>query len=100
MQANPGWLLIFANLDTEEAAIAIEELLARFSTWLSNSSAAVQTIVVDEWAPEEATAFLLERTAERRRQADDDATTAVAIAVDDLGSLALGLEQAEAFSLF
>jgi hypothetical protein len=56
----------------------------------------MQSIEVDVLPPEEATAFLLERTAERRRQADEEATTAAAIAVKDLGGLALALEQAGA----
>jgi tetratricopeptide (TPR) repeat protein len=104
LQTNPGWLLIFDSVDTAEAAVAIEGLLPRFTsgqvvitTRLSNWSAAMQSIEVDVLAREDAITFLLERTSERRRQADEDATTAAAIAVEDLGGLALALEQAGAY---
>ncbi|MFM7641510.1 MAG: NB-ARC domain-containing protein, partial [Cyanobium sp.] len=104
LQANPGWLLIVDNVDTKEAAAAIEGLLPQLSggqvvltTRLRNWSAAVQGLEVEVLEPEDAREFLLERTAERRRKAADDATTAQAIAVDDLGRLALALEQAGAY---
>ncbi|MFM9104167.1 MAG: NB-ARC domain-containing protein, partial [Cyanobium sp.] len=104
LQANPGWLLIVDNVDTSEAAAAIEGLLPQLSggqvvltTRLRNWSAAVQGLEVEVLEPEDARELLLERTAEPRRKADDDATTAQAIAVDDLGRLALALEQAGAY---
>jgi tetratricopeptide (TPR) repeat protein len=104
LQANPGWLLILDNVDTPEAAAEVETLLPQLSggqlvltTRLRNWSAAVQLQEVEVLTPEDATAFLLERTAERRRQAADDASVARAMAVDDLGGLALALEQAGAF---
>ena len=104
LQANPGWLLILDNVDTTEAAAEVEALLPQLSggqvvitTRLRNWSAAVQLQEVEVLTPEDATAFLLERTAERRRQAPGDNDTAEAIAVEDLGGLALGLEQAGAY---
>jgi hypothetical protein len=104
LQANPGWLLILDNVDTTEAAAEVEALLPQLSggrvvitTRLRNWSAAVQLQEVEVLTPEDATAFLLERTADRRRQASDDRDTAEAIAVGDFGGLALGLEQAGAY---
>jgi tetratricopeptide (TPR) repeat protein len=104
LQANPGWLLILDNVDTPEAAAEVETLLPQLSsgqvlitTRLRNWSAAVQLQEVEVLTPEDATVFLLERTADRRRQAADDASAARAMAVDDLGGLALALEQAGAF---
>jgi tetratricopeptide (TPR) repeat protein len=104
LQANPGWMLILDNVDTPEAAAEVEALLPRLSggqvvitTRLRNWSAAVQIQEVEVLTPEDATAFLLERTADRRRKATGDSDTAEAIAVEDLGGLALGLEQAGAY---
>jgi hypothetical protein len=104
LQANPGWLLILDNVDTPEAAAEVESLLPQISggqlvltTRLRNWSAAVQLQEVEVLTPEDATAFLLERTANRRRQAANDISEARAIAVDDLGGLALALEQAGAY---
>jgi len=103
LQANPGWLLILDNVDTPEAAAEVEVLLPQLNgsqlvitTRLRNWSA-LQLQEVDVLTPEDATAFLLERTADRRRQAADDTSEAQAIAVDDLGKLALALEQAGAY---
>ncbi|MFN9570422.1 MAG: tetratricopeptide repeat protein, partial [Cyanobacteriota bacterium] len=104
LQANPGWLLIVDNVDTKEAAAEIETLLPQLgggqvvlTTRLRNWSAAVKGLEVDVLEPDDARDFLLERTAERRRKAADDVTTAQAIAVEDLGGLALALEQAGAY---
>jgi hypothetical protein len=104
LQANPDWLLILDNVDTTEAAAEVESLLPQLSggqlvntTRLRNWSAAVQLHEVEVLTPEDATAFLLERTAGRRREAADDTSEARAIAVEDLGGLALALEQAGAY---
>ncbi|MFN9245144.1 MAG: tetratricopeptide repeat protein, partial [Cyanobacteriota bacterium] len=104
LQANPGWLLIVDNVDTSEAAAEIESLLPQLSggqvvltTRLRNWSAAVKGLEVDVLEPGDARDFLLERTADRRRKAGDDITTALEIATDDLGGLALALEQAGAY---
>jgi len=104
LQANPDWLLILDNVDTLEAAAEVEALLPQLNggqlvltTRLRNWSAALQLQEVEVLTPEDATAFLLERTAGRRRQAADDTSEARAIAVDDLGGLALALEQAGAY---
>lgn len=104
LQAHPGWLLILDSVDTEEVAAAVETLLPQLSggqlvitTPLGNWSAAVQGLEVAELEPVDAREFLLERTAARRRKTDHDTSTAKAIAVDDLGRLALALEQAGAY---
>ena len=104
LQAHPGWLLIIDNVDTLEVAAEVETLLPQLNggqllitTRLRNWSAALQLQEVEVPPPEDATAFLLERTAGRRREAADDASQARSIAVDDLGGLALALEQAGAY---
>jgi tetratricopeptide (TPR) repeat protein len=104
LQANPGWLLIVDNVDNPEVAAQLESLLPQFgggqvviTTRLRNWSAAVQLQDVEVLTPEDATAFLLARTAPRRRLAPEDSSEARALAVDDLGGLALALEQAGAY---
>ena len=102
LEANPGWLLIVDNVDTEEAARAIEELLARLwaghvliTSRIGNWSAGVEPIELDVLAPADAAAFLLERTPHRRLAADD-ASPAATIA-GELDGLAVALEQAGAY---
>ena len=102
LEANPGWLLIVDNVDTEEAARAIEELLARLwaghvliTSRIGNWSAGVEPIELDVLAPADAAAFLLERTP-HRRLAVDDASLAATIA-GELDGLAVALEQAGAY---
>jgi hypothetical protein len=77
LQANPGWLLIIDNVDTLDAAAEVETLLPQLNggqllitTCLRNWSAALQLQEVEVLPPEDATAFLLERTAGRRREAE------------------------------
>ncbi|MCP5142293.1 MAG: tetratricopeptide repeat protein [Chromatiales bacterium] len=103
LQANPGWLLILDNLDSEAAAGAAEGLLARLhgghvllTGRLANWSAQVRALPLDVLDPEPARDFLLERTAARRRPAADDPALATAIAAE-LGHLALALEHAGAY---
>src|SRR5262249_36388598 len=61
-----------------------------------NFSAAVETMTLDVLGLDDAVAFLLERTQARRAAAPDDVTTAREVA-NELGGLALGLEQAAAY---
>jgi hypothetical protein len=100
---NPGWLLILDNADTQEAASGVEGTLPRFqggqviiTSRIADWSPVVQTAeslnVLDET---EAAAFLLERTAKRRRTLADP-QEAVALA-REMGGLALALEQAGAY---
>jgi hypothetical protein len=103
LAAHPGWLLILDNVDNEAAATAVESLLSQLSggqvlitTRLRNWSGSVQVLDVDVLAPDDAAAFLLERTDGKRRATDGDNATAVEIG-EDLGYLALALEQAGAY---
>ena len=100
---HPGWLLILDNVDNEAAATAVESLLSQLSggqvlitTRLRNWSGSVQVLDVDILAPDDAAAFLLERTEGKRRLSEDDIATALLIG-EDLGYLALALEQAGAY---
>ena len=103
LAAHPGWLLILDNVDNEAAATAVESLLSQLSggqvlitTRLRNWSGSVQVLDVDVLAPDDAAAFLLERTEGKRRAAEDDVATALLIG-EDLGYLALALEHAGAY---
>jgi hypothetical protein len=99
----PGWLLIVDNVDTQDVAIAVEELLARlqggqvlitgrFSKW----SEVVEPMELDVLEQSAAVAFLLERTQRRRRKQPTDAHDATELA-RELDGLALTLEQAGAY---
>ena len=103
LQTHPGWLLILDNLDTKEAALAAEKLLdqlrgghvlftGRHSKW-SNSVDELQLDVLDV---ADAVEFLLAKTDKGRRKSPDDAAHAQKLA-EELGRLALALEQAGAY---
>ena len=104
LQQHPGWFLIFDNVDTEDAARAVEALLSQLSaagqvlvtSRMSGWSGAVESLALDVLAEADAAAFLLERTEERRRKVPDDPEQARRLAVE-LGQLALALEQAGAY---
>lgn len=100
---HPGWLLILDNIDSEEAARAAEALLpqllgghALLTSPLTNWSASVAALPLDVLAPEAAAEFLQARTDARRRKHADDTAGARALA-EELGCLALALEQAGAY---
>ncbi len=100
---NAPWLLIVDNVDTKEAAQAVEQTLANFTGGhllitgrLSEWSADIVARRVDVLDAAAAQDFLLERTADKRRAADDDPQQALTMA-GELGYLALALEQAAAF---
>jgi len=101
---NPGWLLILDNADTQEAAAEVEEMLPELrggevliTSRLKDWSPAVQTAdPLDALEEAEAAAFLLARTASKRRETLADPQDAAAVA-RDLGGLALALEQAGAY---
>jgi tetratricopeptide (TPR) repeat protein len=102
LRRNPGWLLILDNLDTEEALKETERLLGTLTgghvlitSRLANFAGHFDPLRLDLLGVDEAAAFLLERTDKRRRRMPDDASTARMLA-DDLGGLALALEQAGA----
>ncbi len=103
LRENPGWFLIVDNVDTPEAAAEVEDLLKELSgghvlitSRLTNWSAAVEALELDVLAETDAVAFLLERTAGRRRGEPDEAARAAELA-GELAGLALALEQAAAF---
>jgi tetratricopeptide (TPR) repeat protein len=102
LKTNPGWFLILDNVDTPEAMAEAEKLLRDLAggrvvitSRLANFSANVRPLALDVLAIEDAAAFLLERTDDRRRVAADDEAKAREAAVE-LGQLALALEQAAA----
>jgi Tetratricopeptide repeat len=99
----PDWLLILDNADTAAAAEKVEEVFAALQ-----QGHVLITTRIDNWSPQikkkrlgvlnrkDAIAFLLETTYNDREKRDDDNEVAGTIA-DDLGDLALALEQARAY---
>ena len=103
LRQNPGWLLIFDNVDIEEVAAAVEALVPKLfgshllvTSRLTNWSSSLTTLPVDTLSIDAAVEFLLERTHTKRRRMDDDNTQARILA-EELGCLALALEQAGAY---
>lgn len=103
LQQHSSWLLILDNVDTRETAMAVEKVLgvlrgghvlitSRWTQW-SNQ---VEPMPLDVLNEEAAMAFLQERTDRYRRKTDNDYIAAKLI-VNDLGGLALALEQAGAY---
>ncbi len=103
LNGNSGWLMLLDNADTEEAAKSVEDLLprlangrvvitSRYKRW----SASVNPHSLDLLEPEQAAQFLLDRTAGRRIQTDDDKKLAGQL-VEELDWLPLALEQAAAY---
>jgi tetratricopeptide (TPR) repeat protein len=103
LKLHPGWLLILDNLDTAEAVKEADTLLGALTggcvvitSWLANFAGHFDPLELDVLGVEDAVAFLLERTDRRRHRTPDDAETARLLA-EDLGGLALALEQAGAY---
>jgi len=102
LAANPGWLLILDNVDAPAALAEADRLMGRLAgghviltSRLDRFARQVEPLELDVLAPAAAAAFLLEATdARRRKEADDDA--AAGELADELGRLALALEQAAA----
>ena len=103
LSCNNGWLMIFDNADTEEAACEVEPLLpslangsvvitSRYKRW----SGTIKLQQLDLLEPEQARQFLLERTAGRRSETQEDKANAEKLA-KELGYLPLALEQAGAY---
>ncbi|HVT16322.1 MAG TPA: FxSxx-COOH system tetratricopeptide repeat protein [Thermoanaerobaculia bacterium] len=103
LQEGQGWLLILDNVDTQEAAAAVSELLPRLaaghvlvtSRW-TRWGPALRAEELEKLPAEEAVRFLLERTAGPRGERADDAENAERLAAL-LGGLPLALEQAAAY---
>jgi tetratricopeptide (TPR) repeat protein len=101
---NPGgWLLILDNVDSNEAAVAVDGLVAglagghvlltgRRSRWAAD----VEKLELELLTEADAAAFLLARTASGRRATGDDGRHAGTLA-RELGCLPLALEQAGAY---
>jgi tetratricopeptide (TPR) repeat protein len=103
LDRNPRWLLILDNIDDAAAAAAAQALLPRLkggdvliTSRVANFAAEIETLELDILDHGAATAFLLERTARHRRAAADDEVRAGDLA-EQLGRLALALEQAGAY---
>jgi len=109
LREHPGWFLILDNVDSEEAAVAVEALLAKLSNGqvlitsrLTNWSSGVESLALDVLDTPVSAAFLLERTASSgpttpgRKMLPDDDESAKKLA-SELGGLALALEQAGAY---
>ena len=99
---HPGWLLIVDNVDTPEAATAIQKLMAYLrsghvliTSRITHWPAGVEPLELHVLDEPDAVAFLLERTRQRRKTPNDNAEAlAIAKMVD---GLALALEQAGAY---
>jgi tetratricopeptide (TPR) repeat protein len=103
LKLHPGWLLILDNLDTVEAVKEADTLLGALTggrvvitSRLANFAGHFDPLELDVLGVGDAVAFLLERTDRRRHRTPDDAETARLLA-EDLGRLALALEQAGAY---
>jgi tetratricopeptide (TPR) repeat protein len=103
LKEHPGWLVILDGLDTPKALEETDGLLGKLTggrvlvtSRLANFAGHFDPLELDVLSPEDAVAFLLERTDKQRHKTPDDAATARQLA-DDLGRLALALEQAAAY---
>jgi tetratricopeptide (TPR) repeat protein len=104
LNASPGWFLILDNVDSKPALAEVEKLMSSLTgghvvitSRLANFSGNIRPLELDVLAVEDAAAFLSARTDNgRRRVAADDAAKAREVA-EELGQLALALEQAAAF---
>jgi hypothetical protein len=98
-----GWLLILDSADTDEAAAEVEKTLPKLqggdviiTSRIANWSTAVQTAELIVLGEQDAGAFLLERTEQRRKKTAAD-TEDAALVAHELGGLGLALEQAGAY---
>ncbi|MDN5752476.1 MAG: tetratricopeptide repeat protein, partial [Nitrosospira sp.] len=103
LRQHPGWLLILDNIDSEEGAAAAEALLSRLTgghvlltSRLRNWSIGIAALTLDVLSAEAAADFLLASTEGKRRSQSEDPAAARTLA-EELGRLALALEQAAAY---
>ncbi|HMS85255.1 MAG TPA: tetratricopeptide repeat protein [Nitrospira sp.] len=103
LKQHPGWLLILDNVDSKPAGTAVEALLPKLTgghvlltSRLADWSVSLAPVGLDVLAPEAAVDFLLARTDAKRRKQTDDAVIAQRL-TNELGCLALALEQAGAY---
>jgi len=103
LRSHEGWLIVFDNADTKESAEVVEALLphltaghviitSRYKHW----SAAVNPQSLQLLREKDASQFLMERTANRRIETEQDESNATKLA-KELGFLPLSLEQAAAY---
>lgn len=103
LRSHPGWLAIFDNVDSEQAAQAVDKLVSGLTpaghvivtSRLGNWSGEFESLQLDVLSVPASVEFMLERTDNRRRMTPEDPSVAEAIAIK-LGQLALALEQAGA----
>jgi hypothetical protein len=102
LNANPIWLLILDNIDTESALDAAHRLLGRLAgghvlitSRLTQFPRGVKCLALDVLSLQAAASFLLDATETGRHRTPHDATEALALA-EALGGLALALEMAAA----
>jgi WD40 repeat protein/tetratricopeptide (TPR) repeat protein len=102
--ANAGWLLILDGVDVPPALAEANRLMGRLTgghVLLTSRIGAdsfpwpVEPLEVDVLSQDAAVAFLLEATEARRHKAADDDAAAIELA-EELGGLAVALEQAAA----
>ncbi len=104
LQQHPGWFLIFDNVDSDEAAKSVEDLLGRLSphgqvlitSRLSKWQGMVRPLELDVLSVDASAAYLLAATDGTRKPTSSDADDAGALA-ELLGQLPLALTQAAAF---
>jgi tetratricopeptide (TPR) repeat protein len=103
LREHSGWFLIIDNVDSTEAAEAVEKLLQQLHTGhtvvtsrLSQWGDAVESLSLDVINEAAAIEFLMERTQGKRKPTATDSEDAKRLA-SDLGCLPLALEQAGAF---
>jgi hypothetical protein len=102
LNGNPDWLLILDNVDTPDALAEVDRLMGRLAGGrvlltgrLDRFARQVEPLELDVLAPNAAATFLLEATDTRRHKAPDDDAAASRLA-EEMGRLALALEQAAA----
>jgi tetratricopeptide (TPR) repeat protein len=103
LQEHPGWLMILDNVDTQDAADAVLEIVptlsrgrALITSRLASWPPSVRVRSLDTLSSEEATHFLLQRTEGGREKAEDDGVRACEL-TQLLDGLPLALEQAAAY---
>jgi tetratricopeptide (TPR) repeat protein len=102
LESHPTWLMILDNVDDRAAVAEVAKLMPRLkgghvviTARASNFPAAVRKLQVSTLDENAAAQFLLDRTDADRSKSNDDAALARTLA-QELGGLALGLEQAGA----
>lgn len=103
LQRNPGWLIIFDNIDTADGAGAVQQLIPRLgngyiliTSRIRNSPLSILQLPLDVIGSEEGASFILESTEGVRRAGDDDVSVAKRLSAL-LGGLPLALAHSAAY---